>query len=1141
MTVINAEKEQKKTDRTPNKEQRECIENNLSKYLVIAGPGTGKTYTISEKIKYIVEEEKIAPEKILCLTFSETAAKEMKERAGSKYPVNVYTFHGFCLEIIKNFDEEFDFESLEIISDSNKRAIINECIQELHSKSNFVGYNNNQNNPYKYSKDILDGIEEIKKNRVNNERFFYNLNNNPLWVPRLAEFPKIIEQKQKQIAEKEQELAKNIAEHDNLTKGKREYQKNFITPLKNEIKSLQREVDEEIPKKIKNTEKSIAQMKELWSLYKLYEQKKKQSGLIDFNDMINSVLEKFDDPKSNVLQVVSDMYEYVLVDEYQDTNSAQNEIVFKLGEYCPHLFVVGDDDQIIYSFQGAHLDTIENLIKKFDMKKENINCLKDNHRSTEAILKAADSIAKLQDDFAFFQFDKRKDENYDGKNIPLRLCSNPDFKELGIDKKLNPANKDLTNLNKSVEYLSFNTRKNEMNTIINRIADIINPENTEYKTPEKLSEIAILTKTNEELYEYETYLKAKGISVELTKGKNIFQINSVLAMITYMQFLISPAEYSDKMFAYLLMMPFHINPNDYIILKRYCKNNKDSLIYNMNKLLGKPVNNDLFKSQIYAILKKDSNTMVEEVQNVLKMHSSNVDDSNEILTEPDKIENFVKIYNYLKNYVISENYKNAILEIGTKTGIFNYYFSQEINRAENIKGINQLINEADSFFAVNTEKEKSFVHFVQYLTNMMNTGAEILTEKDDKPANAVQLSTYHSSKGREFEYVFMPNLHRQKWEDNDSSKSHLVPEIIPSDFKDKDTFESLAEKIKEAKFLDSIKLLYVGMTRAKHSLTLSFANDKIQPCWFITQFKNKAENLKLNDGRDVLNFFEIAEDAEYIEPIQNYNYKDFDKSTLPTKHSPTSLNTYLECPMRYFYSYVLKISNDNSEDENMDNMNFGTAVHATFEKIIEFAQIEKKYPETIEQVLAIFDEEIQKLNFSHFEDMKKRGYDLFEYYYPKFITLANPETTTFETEKSKTFKIKDEKIGEIEFYGKVDRIDTDENGICTIYDYKTGENTNITKKGAHKDYYYQLGFYKYLMKKEGKKVDKVCFIYPALKDENQENEIYIDELTDEECECIANEYIDAVRKIYNFEFDKPEKPACTYCNYKQWCLKQKLF
>lgn len=1135
---LSQEKDTEKNTREPNKEQKKCIETKENKYLVIAGPGTGKTFTVSQKIKYLVEIEKINPERILCLTFSDTAAREMRDKAGEKYPINVFTFHGFCLDIIQNFSEDFDFENINIIIDSHKRSLINECIEEIHSKNNFIGYNNIQNNPYKYAKEILDGIEEIKKNRISKTQFFENLETNPLWIPRKNQLPEIISEKKLLFLEKEKELSE-LENKANTSKELKKILKDDIKLLKKETKDLKKEIDDILPKQLQNITKSICQMNELWSLYELYEKKKKLGGFIDFHDMINSVLEKFDDKSSSILRTVADTYDYVLVDEYQDTNTAQNEIVFQLAKYCPNIFVVGDDDQIIFTFQGAHTDTIEKFIKNFELQKENINCLKDNHRSTEAVLKAAYEMSNLQDEYALFKFDKRNDDSYLNKLIPLRLSSKSEFKELGIDKQLNPANKNLHPLNKSIEYKKFNSKDEEICSIVNAITEILNPE-SKYKTPEKLSEIAILARTNEELEEYETYLKAKGISVEFAKGKNIFKINSVAALIAYMQFLISPEEYSDKMFSYLLMMPFHINPADYVILKNISKNKSKTLISNMSKLLEESASDIELRTKIYAVLNSDTNTLIEDIQNLILKASNDISSAPKYsLAEPDKIENFIKTYNYLKKYVTSENYKNSILEIGNQTGIFNYYFNNEINRSENIKGINKLINEADSYFSVHKNKSSSFSDFVTYITLLLESGSEILTEKDDKPANAVQLSTYHSSKGREFEYVFMPNLHRQKWEDRDISKSNQIQEIIPSHCEKNNTFESLNEKIDTEKFLDNIKLLYVGITRAKYGLILSCAeNSSLQLSWFIKQFLERIKNIKLSNGVNLLKYSEVVISPEYILPVKNYDYKEFEKCTLPQKHSPSSLNIYLNCPLQYFFKYVLSLKNYSTNDEN-DNSAFGTAIHETFEKIIKFAKENKKYPDSLEEVINIFDDTLSKQNLEHFEDAKKRGIILFKNYYEKLKTLADPEKTLFESEIGLTEKLTDENLGEITFYGKLDRIDTDENDLCTIYDYKTGENSDgITKGGNHKNYYYQMGFYKYLLQKQGKNVQKVCFIYPEIQDDK--NEIYIEKLTDKECEIIAQEYIDAVKKINNFEFEKSDKAKCTYCNYIQLCKNQKI-
>ncbi len=300
----------------PNDRQKDCIYNTrLGKYLVIAGPGTGKTFTVTRKIKYMIEEENVVPEKILCLTFSNTAAREMKNKIGEKYNVNVFTYHEFCLNIMEEFSEQFNIDNLKIITDSYKRTFIEECIDEIRPSA----FNNEKNNPYQYTQDILDGIEEIKKSRMKPDEIDLNLKENPIWEKHLVQL--FSQQKQK-------ETKKTKGQIDTLS-GK------------------------------------IAQMKELKDFYKLYNKKMREHGYIDFFDMINLVLDKFEDNDSSLLEEIAGKYEYILVDEYQDTNKAQNDIVFNLAKFCPNIFVVGDDDQIIYTFQGANLDTIENFLDNF--------------------------------------------------------------------------------------------------------------------------------------------------------------------------------------------------------------------------------------------------------------------------------------------------------------------------------------------------------------------------------------------------------------------------------------------------------------------------------------------------------------------------------------------------------------------------------------------------------------------------------------------------------------------------------------------------------------------------------------------------------------------------------------------------------
>lgn len=1055
----------------PNEAQKDCIYNTKEgKYLVIAGPGTGKTFTVTRKIKHMIEDENILPEKILCLTFSNTAAREMKTKIGENYDVSVFTYHEFCLNIMEEFSNQFDIENSKIITDSHKRTLIKECIDEL----NPVAYNNEKNNPYQYSQDILDGIEEIKKNRINEYEFFINLEKNPMWIKHFEQL--------------------NKEQNEKPTKRR-----------KDEIESL---------------DKKISQMKELWGFYELYTKKMRELNYIDFHDMINFVLDKFEDKDSSLLEEIAHKYEYILVDEYQDTNKSQNDIVFNLAKFCPNIFVVGDDDQIIYTFQGANLDTIENFLDNFKNEVKVI-CLTENNRSTQTILDVSKEIAELQNEFCKFMLtksglNKAQKELYSNNKIDLRICSKKKFQDLKIIKELkSPKTSPVYNKNKPVEYYGFENEQDEKEFVIKKIKDLINSK----ECPKKLSEIAILTRTNDELKGFEVYLKANGIPVEITGGKNIFDINSVNALITYMQFLVNPEMYSDKLMSYLLLQPFHIDPRDYKTLCEYKAHHK-TLTDNILSLLSKGISEEALKTRLDSLLKSNSNTILNDIKTLLEGKTQTI-------YNKQKLRDFLLTYEHLRNYITSENYANSLLEIGNKTGIFKYYLNDDINRFENVKGIKKLMSEADAYFAIYTNQENSFSCFVDYLTKMIDGGIKINLDKEDKPLNAVQLSTYHSSKGREFEHVFMPFLISKKWESSSSSYKDKIPMSV-----NLDTFEECIEKQDQMKFLDNIKLLYVGMTRAKHSLYLSATNTggkEGKLSWYVKQIEEKFQ-----EKNNIL-IYPPKPEKTGLESIQtDYNYKvefeNFINNRFQMSYSPSSLNVYRKCPKQYFYKYILGLK---GKTGNQDNLVYGNAVHKAFEYTINYALENKKYP-SADDAFDVFSKCVDELPCTYPDKLKQSAKDnIFSDigYYNKFISITDAKTLNAKAEMSLNYTTEDG----INFNGSIDRLDKNPDGSYSIYDYKTGTNSEgITKGGQHSDYYYQIAFYKYLFKKQfGIKSDiSTCFIYPLIPEENH----FYKNISEEECEEIAQEFITIVGKIRNFEFDKPNKcPNEKFCDCKGFC------
>ena len=1005
----------------PNEKQQECIDNIDGKYLVLAGPGTGKTFTMIQRIKSMIEHG-INPEKILCLTFSDAATNEVrvrleKELQKSAIDVNVYTYHGFCNDIITENPAEFElFDNFKVIPPAVAVSLLRECIEEIDSEV----CRTKRNDPYYYINDIKKGIDAIKSNRLTKESFFNNIETNPDWKPQLI-------------------------------------------ALQNELMNL-KEQNKKIPQRviggIEKLEKQIAKAEVLWEFYELYKSKMEEQHYVDFNDMINFVLDKFETEPAFLSQIAN-KYEYILVDEYQDTNRNQNEIVFKLTKALEseNVFVVGDDDQIIYTFQGARLDTIEKFLEEFPDTK--VICLNENMRSTQTILDTA-----------------RKVVQQDAK----RLEVNPKFEQYGVDKSLVAKNEKITVKDKRVRLYGYADILQEFQEIVDEIEQIVNSKDcpVDENGNKNLSEIAIITRGNAELSSFAEMLKEKNIPAELKEGKNIFYIKSSITLYYYMQLLINPELHSDKFFKLFLSRPFNIHPKDY------------ETIYNQKSY---------YKS------------FVDMIKGVNK----------EEFIEPDKIEKFLKTFEHLSVYKTNETLKNVVLEIIGKTGLADYYINSDINRIENISGLKKLIDEAVDFS--NLHKKISLEEFVEYLEMCMRDEIEIKTDKAPLAMNAIQLTTYHSAKGREFEYVYMPILKSKDWE----SSSRSVKPIVPLDISEYKT----EDELKELKLADAIRLIYVGMTRAKHTLRLSFPKSIDGKAQTLTRLIG---NIEADFEREQEPFIYDNESfwQERTKSLLKLDYdyeKVFcsmvDKKLEGKPFSPSSINTYLKCPRQYFYNYILDLS---SKDRNPDAMSYGTAVHAACEFAVNFAKEKKEYP-TKEEFINSFKQELNKQPMSSYKQRENylvRGENALNEYY---VQLCNtPVKNLYATEKKVLLE-----IDGIKFKGIIDRIDKNDDGTYTIYDYKTGSAKNekvICLDGEHEDYYNQIGLYKYYFEKDlDAKVKDTVFIFPEEFTKN-----FTLNLTDEDCNSIVSKFKNAISDIKSYKFEPSNNDdVCKLCQFKNFC------
>lgn len=1008
----------------PNSKQQQAIDILNGQVMLLAGPGTGKTFTVIHRIEKMLADG-VEPLSILCLTFSDAAASEMRQRLIKKMgvvasAVDIYTYHSFCNDLIKTYPDEFEMTSgVKLITDAEKISIMKECIDD----ANLEFFVPSRADRYFFTKNFISYVEKLKTQRVSKDEYMACIDTNPMLMPRYKEL-------ESEIYEREQ--AGN-------TKNKTRY---------NELE------------KIKT---NIEKAKELWTLFELYSTKMINKNLIDFSDMINLVLTSFEED-SQFLSEVSNKYKYFLVDEYQDTNDLQNQIIFNLldGNDEKNIFVVGDDDQIIYGFQGAKSDNIENFLTKYP--NTTVICLEENNRSTQTILDFSNLIVN-------------QDEN--------RLENNLYFKEkYNISKKLTAKNPKIIVKDKKIKRIQFGEILQEFNYIVDDIKTLIESDFAPKTDEDKIdySQIAIISKKRAELQTFAELLKGKNIPFQIDEGKSIFAIRSTILIYFYIKAMNNYLTSSDKLFGLLLSEPFKIDQQDY------------------NKILEEK-----------RLWKKDeSSDFITLMRNLNGWKN------------PEKITKFLETFDYLQDYASSNNLRNTVVEIINRTGLLTYFYKSGKNRSENLAGIRKIISEATDF--QNSDSTKNLSDFVKYLDDCFENEIDINLDKDSVVQNAVQLMTYHGSKGREFEYVYLPNLISSNWEDfRMPGEYKLITEDVP----DKDA----AQAKKDSELL---KLLFVGITRAKHTLTISFADSNNGKAQQITKYLEPTANYDFDSEQ-----FECSADDLTTEFYRSVSSDVFDnqkafKNEIEERVksvvlSPSRLNDYLSCPRKFFYVKVLGID---VEEADWDGANFGTLIHSLLERAVKVAK-ESAYP-TLEEILEKFRLGMDGMKFSSEakkEKYFKQGQKLLTNYYPYFSQIPISRITDIE------FSFYGVDVDGDFITGKIDRIEKNSDGTYELYDYKTGNYTSEKKIAPNEEkqnYFNQLCFYKYAYEKlTGNKVSKVGIIYV----ENHEKSVdkY---LTDDDMKYIETLIKDTYQNIKALKFNpikEDKQGACKNCVYKQLC------
>ena len=387
-----------------NEKQLEAVKNSEGPLLVLAGAGSGKTRVLTTRVAYLINECGIAPFNILAITFTNKAAKEMKDRIynmlGSiAYDIQISTFHSLgVLFVRENYDLLGYSKNFTIIDSDDSLTIIKKIIKDL-------GY----------------------------DPKYYN--------------PKMI--------------------------------RNMISSAKNELLSP---TDYE---RFANTEEARV----AYEVYLKYQNKLMASNSLDFDDLLMKPIELLR-RNPEVLKTYQERFQYILIDEYQDTNEAQYILSKMLAAKHKNICVVGDNDQSIYSFRGSNYKNILNFER--DYKDAKVIMLEENYRSTKNILNVANSVIKNNKE--------RKDKNL--------WTNNPDGDKVVYHTALN--------------------EKDEASYVINEIKKLVS-------NGEELSNMAVLYRTNAQSRTVEEAFLSNNIPYKVVGSFYFYNRKEIKDLISYLR------------------------------------------------------------------------------------------------------------------------------------------------------------------------------------------------------------------------------------------------------------------------------------------------------------------------------------------------------------------------------------------------------------------------------------------------------------------------------------------------------------------------------------------------------------------------------------------------------------------------------
>jgi ATP-dependent DNA helicase UvrD/PcrA len=795
-----------------NPEQLAAVNKMDGPVLVVAGPGTGKTQILAARIGKILTDTDALPNEILCLTYTDAGAVAMRKRlfefiGPDAYRINIYTFHAFCNEIIQENLEYFGKLNLESLSDLESAMLFRELVDEFdndHLLKRFTG------DVYYDTKRLKDLFSTMKREN---------------WDAVMIE--KAVQEYLDDIPNREEFVYKRANSKTGIKVG---------DPKQKDIDAAH-----DLMKKL------LAAVRE----YQNYDVKMKAKGRYDYDDMIIWVLRAFRD-NEEILRKYQERYQYILVDEFQDTSGSQNELLRFLLNYwdVPNVFVVGDDDQSIFKFQGANMSNILDFASDYVSTLKTV-VLKHNYRSNQHILDISKALI---------------DNNQERLTRQLKLdkelqASHPRFVDLAVE----PLIREYENPDQELVDVSAQIKK--------LIDNGVEP-----------GEIAVIYRNHSQVEEMIQYLEVKKIAVNTKRKIDIltqpFGEKIINIMRYLMQELDSPYSGDELLFEILHYDFFNIAPIEIakasiaVSQENFATNSRDKHRTSIRRYISElrpPAQPDLFAPDKYMEMRYLMN---------------NIDD--------------------LLKSAVNSTLQAFFQDVIAKMGILKYIMQQPDKG-----GYMQMLTSFFDFLKDESRKNADIKlsDLIATIELMKKNGIRLDLNKVIFSDNGVNFLTAHGSKGLEFEHVFFIGCDKRTWDSKGRNSGFSLPDTLT-----RSAADDIAQK-EEARRLfyvaitrakQCLMISYAGKDKkGKDQEASQFIGEILASTDTQLQYPKVSADTMVDF---IATQFSEVEKPKVELLDKNYINQLLQSYTLSVTH----LNSYLDCPLRFYFQCLIRVPSGKS-------------------------------------------------------------------------------------------------------------------------------------------------------------------------------------------------------------------------------------